>query len=58
MTFQPRRGDEVEYWVKRCRDAHHPGDARWHAFDDMLDEYRLLADTGCPLPGTLIPAEE
>lgn len=46
--FEPRRGDEVEAFIKRHRDD-------WRAtsghdvLDDLLDAYRLHADTGTPL---------
>lgn len=52
---QPRRGSDVEDFIQRHRDehAHKPGmhpsrrrDAAYFALDNMLDEYRLKADTG------------
>lgn len=47
-----RRGDDVEAWLKRWRNRH-PNKgvwaAAWHAIDNMLDDYRLHADTGTPL---------
>lgn len=46
---QPRRGDDVEAWLKRWRGM--LGGSRWLAVDAMLDEYRLHADTGTPLDG-------
>lgn len=50
----PRRGDEVEAWIKRTRDLYNRqgryGDViAWNALDDLLDDYRLHADTGQPL---------
>lgn len=54
----PRRGDEVERWIKRARDSCFsaigagPG---WYALDDLLDDYRLHADVGAALS---VPAEE
>lgn len=54
-AFHPRRGDEVEAWLKRRRDAydkdspHQPYRGAWTALDDALDNYRLHADTGTPL---------
>lgn len=44
----PMRGTDVELWLKRCRDEYprqHSNDA-WTALDDLLDDYRLRADTG------------
>jgi len=47
---QPARGDHVETWLKLERDrfdeAH---DAQWDTLNDLLDNYRLHADTGAPL---------
>lgn len=51
--FQPKRGDEVEAWLKAWRDQE-IGEA-WRALDDALDDYRLHSDTGSPLN---VPAEE
>lgn len=48
----PRRDDAVEAWIKRHRDQHDrrgtPSDA-WYVLDDLLDDYRLHADTGTML---------
>jgi hypothetical protein len=48
----PARGDNVEAWLKRARDAYSPygkeGDY-FRLLDDLLDDYRLHADTGTPL---------
>lgn len=56
MNHQPKRGDEVEAWLKRRRDVYaeareYDGYARgaWFLWDDALDDYRLHADTGTPL---------
>jgi hypothetical protein len=49
---QPARGDHVETWLKGQRDALEDGYGRlpaWYALDDLLDDYRLHADTGTPL---------
>jgi len=49
--MSPRRGDEVEAWIKRTRDSYDRfrwADS-WDALDDLLDDYRLHADTGTPL---------
>lgn len=52
----PRRGDEVEAWIKRHRDRQKVGgtgtpqwDVPYKVLDDLLDAYRLHADTGMPL---------
>ena len=47
----PRRGDDVEHWIKRYRDAYGQIGASdvWVVIDDLLDEYRLHCDTGTPL---------
>jgi hypothetical protein len=46
----PRRGDAVEAWLKAQRDEYYPDHGeQWSAIDDLLDEYRLHADTGTPL---------
>lgn len=45
----PRRGDKVERYIKRWRDKLPDHSARWYAVDDLLDDYRLHADTGTPL---------
>jgi tetraacyldisaccharide-1-P 4'-kinase len=47
-----RRGTDVEAWIKRHRDNCHIADGRghdWAVLDDLLDDYRLHADTGVPL---------
>lgn len=47
---QARRGDQFEAWLKAQRDDHRDDDrGRWSAYDDLLDRYRLHADTGTPL---------
>lgn len=46
----PRRGDAVEAWLKACRDDHSQAhDTEWDVIDQLLDLYRLHADTGTPL---------
>lgn len=46
----PRRGDHVEAWLKAQRDTYdRDHDRQWSALDDLLDEYRLHADTRTPL---------
>ena len=46
---RPARGDDVETWIKRCRDEHSRLGLAWIALDDLLDDYREKADTGTPL---------
>lgn len=51
---RPERGDEIEAWIKAVRDGHLSTgpDGRteaWYALDDLLDDYRLHADTGTPM---------
>lgn len=50
VTHQPKRGDEVEAWIKSKRDDwEDASELVYGALDDLLDEYRLHADTGIPL---------
>lgn len=53
MEHQPRRGDDVETWLKRERDKHVDNDGNelpyYWPIDDLLDDYRLHSDTGVPL---------
>jgi hypothetical protein len=56
MSHQPKRGDEVEAWLKRQRDMYaesreYDERAYWAyvVLDDALDEYRLRSDTGASL---------
>lgn len=47
---QPRRGDAFEQWLKTQRDAYEQTTGReWRALDEVLDTYRLHADTHTPL---------
>lgn len=52
---QARRGDEVEAFIKRHRDAYRGPDdpdgrtVSWAVLDNVLDAYRLHADTGTAL---------
>jgi len=51
---QARRGTDVEAFIKAFRDRFEgegasADDPRWDAIDDLLDLYRLRADTGVPL---------
>lgn len=46
----PRRGDQFEQWLKAQRDEYEQTtSAQWRALDEVLDTYRLHADTGTPL---------
>lgn len=50
----PKRGDDIEVWIKQWRDRYAPrrndlDTAAWILADDMLDDYRLHADTGMPI---------
>ena len=46
----PRRGDAVEQWLKTQRDEYEVRSSpQWGALDEVLDTYRLHADTGTPL---------
>jgi hypothetical protein len=46
----PARGDDFEAWLRAQRDEHRDDDhGRWSAYDDLLDRYRLHADTHTPL---------
>ena len=45
----PKRGDEVETWIKNFRGKFSKVSDEWHAIDWLLDDYRLHADTGTPL---------
>ncbi|MET9222411.1 hypothetical protein ABZX65_27105 [Streptomyces sp. NPDC003300] len=49
---QPARGDAFETWLKDQRDKHEDRYGRvpaWYQIDDVLDQYRLHADTRTPL---------
>lgn len=52
VRHQPMRGSDVEAWIKRYRDRFAGGpsaDHLYHLVDNLLDDYRLHADTGTPL---------
>lgn len=50
--MQPRRGDQSEAWLKTQRDEYEvESSPQWAALDEVLDTYRLHADTGTPLSG-------
>ncbi len=62
--FKPRRGDEVAEWLKRKRDEVPQPIYRGAtslvrvAIDELLDDYRLHADTGIPLSETVHEGED
>ena len=48
----PSRDDDFATWLKARRDEHEDRYGRapaWYLLDDLLDLYRLHADTGTPL---------
>jgi hypothetical protein len=45
----PKRGDAIEAYLKMQRDRHSKNGLAWIALDDLLEDYRLRADTGTPL---------
>lgn len=51
--FQPRRDDAVAAWLKSRRDEYTRNEVDdvngWFVLDNLLDDYRLHADTGAPL---------
>lgn len=49
MRAPPRRGDAVEVWLKAERDEYAHGGLTWSALSNLLDTYRLHADTRTPL---------
>lgn len=49
MMF-PRRDDDVAAWLKARRDEYSPETLTHQVIDDLLDEWRLHADTGRRLP--------
>lgn len=57
----PMRDDQIELWLKAHRDAwtsvDGPMNPQWTALDDLLDTYRLHADTGTPLYQTVHEAD-
>lgn len=49
MSHQPKRDDDVITWLLKWRDEYSASDIRYHVIDDMVDDYRLHADTGTSL---------
>lgn len=49
-VHRPRRGDDVEAWLERARDAYkRVGPTSWLPLDRLLDRYRECADYGLTL---------
>jgi hypothetical protein len=48
-AVQPRRGDQVEQWLKAQRNDCPERTDSWNLLDHVLDTYRLHADTRTPL---------
>lgn len=47
--YIPKRGDEIEAWVKNERDQYDEHTGPWGSLDGLLDDYRFRANTGTPL---------
>jgi hypothetical protein len=61
--YVPMRGDAVEKWLKAKRDEwprpHSSMETQgWDVLDELLDEYRLRADTGLTLTDDIADATE
>jgi hypothetical protein len=58
-VFAPARGDAVEAWLKQQRDEHGWNGTNdrpaFDLLDQLLDAYRLHADTGTPLHEHVCP---
>lgn len=46
---RPHRGDQTEAWLKAQRDQRSAKTDEWVVIDELLDDYRLHADTGTRL---------
>lgn len=55
VPHQPRRGSDVEAFIKAWRDRYQEGGMVWTALDEALDDYRLRSDVGADL---VVPREE
>lgn len=51
-AFIPQRGDAVETWLIRFRDALAPS-SECVVVDELLTEYRAAAESGVPLTGVV-----
>jgi hypothetical protein len=45
----PKRGDQIDTWIKAFRDIYPNTSNEWDALDALLDDYRLRADYGYSL---------
>lgn len=45
----PRRGDEVDQYLKRQRDIYPETSNEWDALNAVVDDYRLRSDQGLNL---------
>lgn len=45
----PQRGDRFDRWLKTQRARFEGGSEQWDTIDQLLDQYRLHADTGTRL---------
>jgi hypothetical protein len=43
----PRRSDAIDHWLRDQREQADP--STWHTINNLLDRYRLHADTKTPL---------
>lgn len=48
-NHNPRRDDKVAAWLKEERDSWPKFAISWNTINELLDCYRLHADTGTPL---------
>jgi len=55
VSHYPKRGDEVEWWLKDFRNQFDKESPPWMAIDMLLDDYRLRSDVGANLR---VPVEE
>lgn len=58
LFHSPTRGSDVEDWLKRHRDRCAKGTPWFSTVDELLDDYRLRADTGLDLDADLDEGEE
>lgn len=52
-AHKPERKSDVEKWIKKNRNSYPSRSSKWYALDDLLEDYRLHADTGTPLSETV-----
>ena len=51
VKHRPAHNDEFAQWLKAQRSQYLDDSTGWNIVDDLLDTYRLHADTGTPLDG-------